>query len=94
MYLGYGTHLDARLPLVNVGSVNDPRYYGAEQIEILPGQTVRVKLNPAESTDMINWACRPPFANAASLSTIGREVLDHDANVLLVSCNRFKSQCL
>ena len=83
--LGYGKQLDRNLPVINVGSKVNPVYMPAELVEIIPGQPLKRKTNPAESAQMILSACRSPFANATSLTTIGRMCLELDQNPKLVS---------
>ncbi|KAF5672919.1 putative argonaute like post-transcriptional silencing QDE-2 [Fusarium circinatum] len=62
-------------PLFNVGTAAKPTFVPAEFLEIQPGQSVKAKLNGAESTDMVNFACRTPYANALSITTDARETL-------------------
>ena len=77
--------MDAGLPVINVGSTLRPVYMPAELVEIIPGQPLKRKTNPAETAQMILSACRSPFANATSLTTIGRMCLQLDQNPKLVS---------
>lgn len=76
----YGKQVDRNLPVINVGTTTKPVYIPAELVEIIPGQPLRRKTNPAETAQMILSACRSPFANATSLTTIGRVCLNLDAN--------------
>ncbi|RYP92829.1 hypothetical protein DL770_001000 [Monosporascus sp. CRB-9-2] len=76
----YGKKVDRNLPVVNVGTSTRPVYVPAELVEVIPGQPLRRKTNPAETAQMILSACRSPFANATSLTTIGRMCLKLDAN--------------
>ncbi|KAF4414841.1 hypothetical protein FACUT_13926 [Fusarium acutatum] len=69
-------------PLFNVGTTAKPTFVPAEFLEIQPGQSVKAKLNGAESTDMVNFACRTPYANALSITTDARETLGLDDDTL------------
>ncbi|KAF5978332.1 putative argonaute like post-transcriptional silencing QDE-2 [Fusarium coicis] len=69
-------------PLFNVGTAAKPTFVPAEFLEIQPGQSVKAKLNGAESTDMVNFACRTPYANALSITTDARETLGLDDDTL------------
>ncbi|KAI1334557.1 ribonuclease H-like domain-containing protein [Xylariaceae sp. FL0016] len=69
-----------KYPAVNVGTKLRPVYAPAELVEILPGQAVRRKTTPDETRDMINFSCRPPAANATSISGFGRTCLGLDDN--------------
>jgi hypothetical protein len=73
----YGTDLDDRLPVVNVGNGDHPMYLPAEVCEILPGQTIKRKLSPDETANMILFACRKPYENANSIIGDGKAVLGH-----------------
>ena len=70
-------------PLLNVGSTNKPTYYPAELVEIMPGQVVKAKLTGKETTEMLGFACRSPYANAFSITTDGRETLGLDDEKLV-----------
>ncbi|RYP67706.1 hypothetical protein DL771_007113 [Monosporascus sp. 5C6A] len=76
----YGKQVDPNLPVINIGTTTRPVYMPAELVEVIPGQPLRRKTNPAETAQMILSACRSPFANAMSLATIGRMCLNLDAN--------------
>lgn len=69
-------------PLVNMGNAEKPTYVPAEFIEIQPGQAVKAKLTSKESTEMVNFACRSPYANALSITTDARETLGLDDGML------------
>jgi hypothetical protein len=83
--LEYDRAVNPSLPLINVGSTGKPVYVLAELCKIVPGQPARKKLGGREQDAMIQFACRPPPANAKSVSTAGRELLGLDNNPLLVS---------
>ncbi|EMR72688.1 putative qde2-like protein [Eutypa lata UCREL1] len=76
----YGKQLNRNLPVVNVGTAVKPVYMPAELVEVIPGQPLKRKTNPAETAQMILSACRSPFANATSITTIGRMCLKLDQN--------------
>ncbi|KAK7408739.1 hypothetical protein QQX98_009096 [Neonectria punicea] len=65
-------------PLLNMGSSDKPTYVPAEFVEIQPGQSVKAKLMPRETTEMVNFACRSPYANAFSITNDGRGALGLD----------------
>ncbi|RSL70256.1 hypothetical protein CEP54_001879 [Fusarium duplospermum] len=69
-------------PLLNLGTASKPTFVPAEFVEIQPGQAVKAKLNSRESTEMVNFACRSPYANAFSITGEGRETLGLDGEVL------------
>ncbi|RGP68489.1 hypothetical protein FLONG3_8128, partial [Fusarium longipes] len=73
----YGSDLK-NLPLLNLGTAANPNFTPAEFVEILPGQSVKAKLTSQESTVMVNFACRSPYANALSITTDARETLGLD----------------
>ncbi|KAG8671632.1 hypothetical protein FPOAC1_004884 [Fusarium poae] len=65
-------------PLLNLGTAANPNFTPAEYVEILPGQSVKAKLTSQESTAMVDFACRSPYANALSITTDARETLGLD----------------
>lgn len=80
----YNKKLDPSMPLVNTGTPRDPVYVPAEFCELIEGQPVKGRLSGDQAQDMINFACRSPYANADSISTTGRDaVLSLTANPLL-----------
>lgn len=79
----YGIDFDAKLPLVNLGRPDKPLYVPAERCTIIGGQSVRSKLSGEETTLMLDFACRSPFANALSISTESRSALGLDENPTL-----------
>jgi eukaryotic translation initiation factor 2C len=83
--VGYGKKLDPALPVLNLGTNDNPRFYPAEHCRILPGQPIRSRLTGEETTVMLNFACRSPFANARSIVTDGRGILGYENNPVLRS---------
>ncbi|KAH8904392.1 Piwi-domain-containing protein [Coniochaeta sp. PMI_546] len=81
----YNIVADRKLPLVNIGSTHRPMYILAELCTIIIGQPMRTRLSPAERDAMINFSCRSPLENAASITTKARELLHLDGNPLLFS---------
>jgi eukaryotic translation initiation factor 2C len=55
------------LPVLNVGTRNDPSYLPAELATVLPGQPVRRLLSGRQTEHMLRFAARPPRANAESI---------------------------
>ncbi|KAL2755996.1 hypothetical protein ACRALDRAFT_1064029 [Sodiomyces alcalophilus JCM 7366] len=76
----YGQEPDPSLPLINLGTKDNPRYIPAERCTIAAGQAVRAKLTGDETTAMLRFACRTPFANAVSITTTARDALGLDNN--------------
>ncbi|KAH8884705.1 Piwi-domain-containing protein [Thozetella sp. PMI_491] len=81
-YAKHGIAADLTMPLINVGSPTRPIYVLAELCRLLP-QSVKAKLDPDQQDAMIQFACRPPPANAQSITSSGRELLKLDNNKLL-----------
>lgn len=67
--------LNESYPVVNVGNRENPSYLPAEVCLILPGQTVKRRLSPNQTQNMITFACRKPFENANSIIGDGKAVL-------------------
>ncbi|KAL7971387.1 ribonuclease H-like domain-containing protein [Trichoderma sp. SZMC 28014] len=66
-------------PLLDLGTEQKPFTYApAELIEIQPGQAIKASLDMAETTVMLDFACRSPYSNALSISTASRQVLELD----------------
>ncbi|KAK1972031.1 piwi domain-containing protein [Colletotrichum sublineola] len=78
----YGKAPDKTMPLVNLGSRDKPMFFPAEQCTIMPGQAVRSKLTGDETTVMLDFACRSPFANAMSLTIDSCSALGFDSDLL------------
>lgn len=62
-------------PVVNVGNRDHPSYLPAEVCMILPGQTIKRRLSPDQTAQMITFACRRPWENANSIVSDGKAVL-------------------
>lgn len=56
------------LPVLNVGTREDPQYLPPELCEIPPGQAYRKLLPEQQTAAMITFAARPPNANAMSIA--------------------------
>ncbi|KAJ4018138.1 hypothetical protein NW752_002047 [Fusarium irregulare] len=65
-------------PLLNLGTAANPNFTPAEFVQIIPGQSIKAKLTGRESTAMVNFACRSPYANALSIVTDARAALGLD----------------
>ncbi|OAA67364.1 RNA interference and protein silencing protein [Niveomyces insectorum RCEF 264] len=65
-------------PAVNLGNTGHPVYYPAEWCTLLPAQPTQGKLGGNETSAMIKFACRRPDANARSIVSLGRDVLQLD----------------
>jgi eukaryotic translation initiation factor 2C len=79
--------LDDRHPVVNVGNQENPSYLPAEVCIVQPGQTIKRRLSPEQTQQMITFACRKPWENANSIVDDGRAVLglNSTATSVLVS---------
>jgi eukaryotic translation initiation factor 2C len=67
--------LNERNPVVNVGNQEHPSYLPAEVCVIQPGQTIKRRLSPEQTQQMITFACRKPWENANSIVGDGKVVL-------------------
>ncbi|KAK4502389.1 hypothetical protein PRZ48_005814 [Zasmidium cellare] len=56
------------LPVLNVGTRNDPQYLPPELCFVLPGQPYRRLLSGDQTTEMLRFAARPPNLNAMSIA--------------------------
>lgn len=79
--------LDAKFPVVNVGTLDRPSYLPAEVCEVLPGQVIKRRLSPAQTQEMITFACRKPWQNGESTIGDGKATLglNPSSNPFLVS---------
>ncbi|EGX90894.1 Stem cell self-renewal protein Piwi [Cordyceps militaris CM01] len=77
----YGLEL-GNYPLFNFGNGDKNSYFPAEVVEIQQGQQAKLKLTAKETSDMLTFACRPPYANARTLVKESRELLGHDNPLL------------
>jgi hypothetical protein len=78
---------DPNVPVVNVGSRQNPSYLPAEACVVEAGQPVNAKLTSSQTANMISFAVRSPGANADSIVGNGAQVLGMkpDLNATLVS---------
>ncbi|KAK8053621.1 piwi domain-containing protein [Apiospora saccharicola] len=83
----YNYTVEPNLPVIHVGSKDKPIYIPAEFVTIKAGQAVRRKTTPEETREMIEFACRSPFANATSISSLGRQSLGLDDSEVLKAFN-------
>ncbi|KAK3367285.1 RNA interference and gene silencing protein [Lasiosphaeria ovina] len=84
----YGITLQKpHLPVVNLGTRENPTYLPPEVCVVLPGQSANSKLDPNQAQQMIKFAVRKPAANANSIVDEGLRIVGlSGANFLL---NRF-----
>ncbi|KAI9675940.1 MAG: hypothetical protein M1829_003178 [Trizodia sp. TS-e1964] len=77
----------ADMPLLNLGTKENPLYMPAEYCHVLPGQASMKTLSPDQTASMIRFACRRPVLNATSITADGPKVLGllAPSNPLLVS---------
>lgn len=73
--------------MVNVGNREHPSYLPAEVCVVSTGQTIRRRLSPEQTQNMIRQAVRKPDQNATSIITDGKNVLglNPQANAMTVS---------
>ncbi|KAH7312378.1 QDE2-like protein [Stachybotrys elegans] len=69
-------------PVLNLGTMDKPSFFPAEVLTIEAGQKVQAKLTGDETTIMLDFACRTPYANALSISTDSRDILGLDDQAL------------
>lgn len=83
----YNIQCDPKMPVVNVGTRENPSYLPVEVCEVVPGQQANTKLTPNQTRNMLNFAVRGPPQNAQSIVAQGTEVLGLGAspNPTLVS---------
>ncbi|RDL39578.1 Ribonuclease H-like protein [Venustampulla echinocandica] len=67
--------LNHALPVINVGNRENPNYLPAEVCVVVPGQTIKRRLSPDQTQNMITFACRKPWENGNSIVGDGRAVL-------------------
>ena len=66
---GHGqTVRDQNLPVVNVGTRDNPSYLPAQVCSVLPGQPASAKLSPQQTTAMLSFAVRRPTFNARDIA--------------------------
>ena len=77
--LGYNKAIkDADLPVVNVGTRENPSYLPAQVCEVMPGQPAMAKLSPGQTAQMIKFAVRKPTYNAQTIAASGGQLLGFD----------------
>lgn len=83
----YGLATDPNLPVVNVGTEQNPSYLPAEVCVVVPGQSAMAKLSGDQTRNMIRFAVRGPWMNAESIVNDGFSTagLSGSTNPLLVS---------
>jgi len=78
------------LPVVNVGTRENPTYLPPEVCVVMPGQSADAKLDPRQTQQMIRFAVRRPADNANSIVHEGLNIVGlSSANVLLVRFSCF-----
>ncbi|KAI0390066.1 ribonuclease H-like domain-containing protein [Xylariaceae sp. FL0594] len=63
-----------RLPVMNVGTRENPSYLPPQVCVVLPSQPAKTKLDPMQTAKMIRFAVRPPAENADSIVSQGHGV--------------------
>ncbi|EEP77627.1 predicted protein [Uncinocarpus reesii 1704] len=67
--------MNEAMPVVNVGTSQNPSYLPVEVCRVEPGQTSKSKLTPRQTRSMIDFAVRKPAANAKSITERGTQVI-------------------
>ncbi|KAL3465293.1 ribonuclease H-like domain-containing protein [Aspergillus heterothallicus] len=82
----YNITVDPKVPVVNVGTKDQPSYLPVEVCRLEPGQPAKSKLTPNQTRQMLNFAVRSPAQNALSIVNKGTETLGigESANPTLV----------
>ncbi|KAI8949427.1 ribonuclease H-like domain-containing protein [Xylaria longipes] len=62
---------DPSLPIINVGTLENPSYMPAQVCIVMPGQRANHHLSAPQTTSMINFAVRGPADNAHSIVSKG-----------------------
>ncbi|KAL6709045.1 hypothetical protein ACN47E_002172 [Coniothyrium glycines] len=71
----YNITLNApQAPVVNYGSLKEPKWIPAELCTVLPGQLARRLLLGPQTSEMIRFAARRPHQNAESITSDGLQV--------------------
>lgn len=79
-------NVDPSMPVVNVGTTENPTYLPVEVCLVEPGQPAKSKLTPNQTRNMLDFAVRRPADNATSIATLGNKLLGlSPANPTLVS---------
>jgi eukaryotic translation initiation factor 2C len=78
---------DPSLPVVNVGTTQDPSYLPAQVCEVLPGQLSRNKLSRTQTQQVIRFAVRKPAQNAQSIVTSGAQMLGINPTTATLVCS-------
>ncbi|KAI8627031.1 Piwi-domain-containing protein [Xylariaceae sp. FL1651] len=71
---------DPSLPVVNVGTPENPSYLPPQVCFVLPGQPSQQKLSPDQAQRVINFAVRGPADNAMSIFSKGLQTAGLSAN--------------
>lgn len=75
------------MPVINVGTRQNPSYLPVDVCIVLPGQPSSAKLSPSQTQQMIGFAVRKPAANAQSIVINGARLLgiQPPTNTILVT---------
>ena len=74
------------MPVVNVGSRQNPSYLPPEVCVVLPGQPASSKLSASQTKEMLRFAVRKPAQNAQSIVTTGAAILGLAPNNFTLVC--------
>ncbi|ETN39977.1 uncharacterized protein HMPREF1541_04252 [Cyphellophora europaea CBS 101466] len=70
---------DTSLPVLNVGTSDNPVYLPAQVCVVRGGQHTVQQLSPSQTQNMIRFAVRSPERNATSVTVTGRQFLGFDS---------------
>ena len=62
---------EPQLPVVNVGSSNNPSYLPMQVCQVVLGQPAGTLLSPTQTQQMIRFAVRKPHENARHITNTG-----------------------
>lgn len=66
---------DPTLPVINVGTKDNPSYLPVDVCDVRAGQPAGTKLSSSQTQQMIRFAVRRPLQNAQSIVTSGGRLL-------------------
>ncbi|KAI1122114.1 RNA interference and gene silencing protein [Nemania abortiva] len=78
---------DPSLPVVSIGTKEDPSYSPADVCYVKPGQPAKTKLSPSQTQQMIRFSVRRPTENARSIASSGQQLGLEPTNATLDAFN-------
>ncbi|KAE8148426.1 ribonuclease H-like domain-containing protein [Aspergillus avenaceus] len=71
----YQINMNPDMPVVNVGTKENPTYLPVEVCMVQAGQPAQTKLTPNQTREMLKFAVKPPSENAEAIMKQGTKVL-------------------